>query len=287
MKSFNKNFKLYFLGTFLIINFFIWGAVFAENRAGQLTVAFLDIGQGDAIFIEAPNGNQILIDGGPNKKILSELSKLMPFYDRSIDMVIASHPDKDHIGGLPEVLSKFYVETVLEPGVSSNTAVYKEFENVIKNKNIKKVLARRGMKIWIDKNDGIYLDILFPNRDTTGWNTNDASIVARLVYKNSSFVFTGDSPQKIERYLAYTDGKKLKSDVLKLGHHGSKTSTSKIFLGSVFPQYAIISAGLKNRYGHPHKETLDLLKKFEIPFLETSKEGTIIFKTDGDNLYVK
>ncbi len=283
----NEKFKWYLLGTLFIANFFIWGAVLSEERGGMLTVAFLDVGQGDAIFIEAPNGNQILLDGGPNKKVLSELSNLMPFYDRSIDMVIASHPDKDHIGGLPEILSKFSVDNVMESGVSSNTAVYREFEKIIKNKNITKILARRGMKVWLDKKKNIYLEILFPDRDTTGWDTNEASIVARLVYGSSSFVLTGDSPQNIERYLVFLDSGKLKSSVLKLGHHGSRTSTSELFLGSVYPQYAVISAGGNNRYGHPHKEVMDLIKKLEIPFLETSKEGTIIFKTDGESLYVK
>ncbi len=283
----NEKFKWYLLGALFIANFFIWGAVLSEERGSMLTVAFLDVGQGDAIFIEAPNGNQILLDGGPNKKVLSELSNLMPFYDRSIDMVIASHPDKDHIGGLPEILSKFSVDNVMESGVSSNTAVYREFEKIIKNKNITKILARRGMKVWLDKKKNIYLEILFPDRDTTGWDTNEASIVARLVYGSSSFVLTGDSPQNIERYLVFLDSGKLKSSVLKLGHHGSRTSTSELFLGSVYPQYAVISAGGNNRYGHPHKEVMDLIKKLEIPFLETSKEGTIIFKTDGESLYVK
>jgi len=287
MKNFNKNYKWYLLATLLIINIFIWLAVFSENRGDFLTVAFLDVGQGDAIFIEAPNGNQILIDGGPNKKVLSELSAVMPFYDRSIDMVIASHPDKDHIAGLPEVLNKFSVDVVMESGVSSGTAVYKEFETIIKNKNITKILARQGMKVWLDKKNNIYLEILFPNRDTNGWDTNVASIVARLVYGSSSFMLTGDSPQNIEKYIVSFYGRKLRSNVLKLGHHGSRTSTSELFLGSISPQYAIISVGENNRYGHPHKETMDLITKFGIPFLETSKEGTIIFKTDGESLYVR
>ncbi len=285
MKNFNKNFKWYLLTTLLVINIFIWMAVSAENRGEFLTVAFLDVGQGDAIFIEAPNGNQILLDGGSNKKVLSELSTVMPFYDRSIDMVISSHPDKDHVGGLPAVLKKFSVDNVMESGVWQNTAVYKEFENIVNKKKIPKILARRGMRILLDKD--IYLEILFPDRDTTGWDMNDASIVARLVYKKQSFMLTGDSPKKMEKYVVSLDGKNLKSNVLKLGHHGSRTSTSEIFLGAVSPEYAIISAGKNNKYGHPHKETMDLIKKFKIPFLETSKEDNIIFKTDGENLYIK
>jgi len=285
MNNIQKNFKWYLLGVLFTVNFFIWGAVLAEERGGMLTVAFFNVGQGDAIFIEAPNGNQVLLDGGANKKVLSELSNIMPFYDRSINMVIASHPDKDHIGGLPAVLDKFSVDTVMEPGVWHSTAVYKEFENVIEEKNITKILARRGMNIWLDED--VYLEILFPDRDTTSWDTNDASIVARLVYGNTSFMLTGDSPKKMEEYIVSLGGEDLKSSVLKLGHHGSKTSTSEIFLGFVSPEYAIISAGEDNRYGHPHKEVMDLVKKFEISILGTYDEGTIIFKTDGESLYKK
>jgi len=284
MNNIQKNFKWYLLSVLFIINFFVWGAVLAEERNGILTVAFLDVGQGDAIFIEAPNGNQVLLDGGANKKVLSELSNIMPFYDRSIDMVIASHPDKDHIGGLPAVLSKFSVDIVMEPGVWHDTAVYKEFENVVEEKNITKVLARRGMNIWLD--EGIYLQIIFPDRDTTGWDTNDASIITRLVYGEVSFMLTGDSSKNMEEYVVSLDGEKLKSDVLKLGHHGSKTSTSELFLGFVSPEYVIVSAGRDNRYGHPHKEVMDLVEKFSISTLATY-DGTIIFKTDGESLYVK
>lgn len=284
MQSLKKNFKYYFLGLLFIATFFVWYAVYAETR-DMVKVAFLDIGQGDAIFIETPNGNQILIDGGRNKKVLEELSKIMPFYDRSIDVVIATHPDQDHIGGLPEVINNFDVKLVMEPGVSSDTNTYKEFRRVVEEKNIKTVLARQGMRINLDK--GAYLEILFPNGNVEDWDTNDASIVARLIYGENSFMFTADSPQKIENYLASIYKDDLKTDVLKVGHHGSKTSSSETFLGYADPDYAIISSGKDNSYGHPHQEVLDRLENFSIPTLRTDEIGTIQIKSDGEKLYIE
>lgn len=284
MKSFKKNFKYYFVGLLFLLTLFVWYAVFAETRDGLL-IAFLDVGQGDAIFIEAPNGNQVLLDAGPNNKVLRELSKIMPFYDRSIDMLIESHPDKDHIGGFVEVLRRYNVGLAMEPGVRSKSAAYKELNNLIAKKNIRKILARRGMRV--DFGDGVYLNILFPDRDLSNVNTNTASIIAKLVYGKTSFLLTGDSPKAIENYLVSIDGKRLKSDVLKVGHHGSRTSASELFFGYVSPRYAIILAGKNNRYGHPHKETIDLLNQFEIPILSTINLGTIKIKSDGEKLTVE
>lgn len=281
----NKNFKWYIVAVLFIATVFIWYAVFTENHSNKLIVAFLDIGQGDSVFIQAPNGNQVLVDGGPNKSVLRELGKVMPFYDRSIDVVIATHPDKDHVGGLPSVLQKFKVGVLIEDGVFSNTSVYKALTKIYKKEDVRKIIARRGQRIILDK--GIYIDILFPDRNTTGWETNTASIVARLVYGDTSFLLTGDSPQKIEKYLVSLDGNRLSSNVLKLGHHGSRTSSSKIFLSTVKPQLAIISAGLNNRYGHPHKEVMDLLKELKIPSLITFNKGTIIVDSDGRNIKVE
>lgn len=281
MSSPNK-FKFYFLLGFLIVNIFIWHTVAVEDRRGILKVSFLDIGQGDAIFIEAPNGNQVLIDGGSNKAILKELGKVMPFYDRTIDAVIATHPDKDHIGGLIEVLKNYHTDFVMEPGVSSDTGAYQELEKTIADKKLPKILARRGMSLNLG--DGAQLNILFPDRNTEGWETNTASIVAKLVYGDNSFLLTGDSPLAIEKYLSMIDGRNLKSDVLKAGHHGSRTSTSESFASLVSPQYAVISAGKNNKYGHPHKEVLDILEKIKSVILKTYEKGTISFSSDGEGI---
>lgn len=295
MDSLRKNLKLYIIGLFFCLNLLVWYAVFSEER-NVLTVAFLDVGQGDAIFIEAPNGKQILIDGGQNRQVLRGLSKMMPFYDRTIDVVLLTHPDADHVGGLPAVLESYDVSLVLEPGVISESGVYIEFLNIIEEKGIEKVLARQGMKIPLCDylgaelpNCDLYLEVLFPVNGTkvSEFDVNTASVVTKLVYKNTSFLFTGDSPKSIEKYLVSVYGDAIDVDVLKLGHHGSKTSTSDVLLGFASPDIAIVSAGEDNRYGHPHKEVVDLLESFEIDILRTYEEGNIVIESDGDNIFVK
>lgn len=285
MENIKKNLKWYVAGLLFVVNVFVWYAVLVGGSNGVLTVAFLNVGQGDSIFIEAPSGNQVLIDGGSNKSVLRELGKVMPFYDRSIDMVVATHPDKDHIGGLPAIVDKFKVGVFVEPGVSSDNGTYESLRSLVEKNEIKKVTAKRGERVFLD--EGVYMDILFPDRDTTGWESNTASVVARLVYGDTSFLFTGDSPKRVEEYLTSLDGGGLGANVLKLGHHGSRTSNSEVFLSAVAPQYAIISAGKDNRYGHPHKEVVDTLKEFEIPSLATYEKGTITFKSDGKNIKVE
>ena len=272
----------YILVALFVVNFLIWYAVLREEHGGILTVSFLDVGQGDAIFIEAPNGNQMLIDGGKNTRVLRELSSVMSFYDHSIDVVLATHPDQDHIGGLPSIFERFQIDYFIEPGVDTRTGVYQELARVIDMEKSKNILARREMKIFLD--DGAYVLVLFPDRDVSGMETNDASIVAKLVYGDTSFLFTGDSSQKIEKHLVSLDGKNLHSDVLKVGHHGSKTSTSELFLGFVSPEVSVISSGVKNPYGHPHAEIINRLLDFGSIVLRTDERGTIVVKSDGTTL---
>lgn len=278
-----KQFKYYFVGLLFLATAFVWYAVYAESRQ-ELEVDFLDVGQGDAILIQASGGNQILIDGGPNKSVLRELSKVMPFYDRSIDMVIESHPDSDHINGLVDVLKRYDVNYIMESGVESDNAAYVEIEKIVAEKNIKKLFARRGTRITFG--NGAVLDILFPDHDPSGMDTNDTSIITKLAYGGKLFLFTGDTPDKIEKYLISLDSKNIDSDVLKIGHHGSKNSTSQEFLGYISPEYAIISAGKDNRYGHPHQEVIDRLVQFGAKILRTDEQGIIKIKTDGENLIV-
>lgn len=287
LKSLSKQTLQYStLAVFLFVNIFIWSAVARADRHGALTVAFLDIGQGDAIYIEAPNGNQMLIDGGPSSgALLRALGEVMPFYDRSVDLVLATHPDQDHVGGLPAVIDRMHVDSVVTTENTSGTGAYGAFEKTIIEKHPTRILARTGERIILD--NGIALEILFPDRNTAGWDTNTGSIVARLSYGAESFLFTGDSPQAVEQYLVGKDGVALHTNVLKLGHHGSRTSSSRVFLSAVNPDYAIISAGLNNKYGHPHKEVLDLLAELKIPMVSTIDHGTIVFETDGESLQMR
>jgi len=284
-ETFNKYWREAVLLVLITTNILVYILLWQEADSHVLKVYFLDVGQGDAIFVETPTRKQLLIDGGRNKKVVSELGKIMPFGDRSIDVVIATHPDADHIGGLPEVVSRYDVGLLLESGVESDNKIDDELDKRVEERGVEKLLAKRGMTI--NFGDGVRLRILFPDRDVSSWETNEASIVARLDYGESSFLFTGDSPTKIENTMIYhsEESKELLDvDVLKVGHHGSRTSTSLSYAQAVSPEYAVISAGKGNRYGHPHKEVLNILEKVDAKTISTAESGTIKFETDGEIL---
>jgi len=279
--KFNK-IKIYFLLLLLLINGMIFYTVITSTKNNVLKVSFLDVGQGDAALIESPTGNQLLIDGGPNKNILNALGRVMHFYDKTIDAVLTTHPDQDHIGGIPEVLKNYTVGEYIDNGATSSTGIFKELKNEISKNNIKTEIARAGE--ILDLGGGVFLKILYPTSDPKGTDTNEYSIVAKLYYGSSTFLFTGDAPADAEQYLAKTDGKELKSDVLKVAHHGSRNSLSPEFLSAVVPEYSVISAGKDNSYGHPHKEIIDFLNSIKTNILITFDLGDICFVSDGQTV---
>lgn len=258
-------------------------AALLEHHSPYLQVHFLDVGQGDAALIETPSGVQVLVDGGPNASVLRKLGEEMSFIDRDIDVVVGTHPDMDHIGGLIDVLRHFKVHMILtteNKGDTNTSALYSKLKEA---EGAEIVYARRGQEIRLDASTT--LRILFPDSDPTDMESNTSSIVFQLVYGSSTFMFTGDSPKNIEEYLVHLDGTRLQSDVLKAGHHGSRTSTSQLYLDEVKPKFAIISAGENNRYGHPHVEVMDMLFNAHVTTLETSKEGTITMLSDGKSVW--
>lgn len=288
--KFSKKYLLYILTLilmiFLVITIYLQLKNTEENNF--LKIIFIDVGQGDAVYIEAPSGRQILIDGGRNEIILPKLAQVMPLGDRTIDLIVATNPDQDHIGGLINVLDEYKVGQVIDSGVKKESYTYQKFNEILKKNEIEKIIARRGQKIILDEEKNIYLEILFPDRDVSGWEANDGSIVAKLIYGEKSFLFMGDATLYTENIIRWNEEKKtLDIDVLKLGHHGSDTSTTEFWLNLTSPEFAIISAGENNKYGHPDEEVLNNLKKLNISYLETSKEGNITFETDGMNLYIK
>jgi competence protein ComEC len=251
-----------------------------SQRQGTGSIAMLNIGQGDGFLITAPSGAQMLIDGGKDSKVLTELAQAMPRGDRTIDIVLATHPDADHIGGLKLVLSRYKVGIYLTSQVTSDSTLFKDINTVLVDENIPAYYVRKGMTIALDSTTK--LTVLFPDRDTSGWETNTASVVSRLDMGASSALLTGDSPISIEQYLLKTNKKALDVDILKLGHHGSKTSSSEEYLKATSPTLALISAGVNNSYGHPHKEVTDLLKKLRIPSVSTQDNGTVTLYPSGD-----
>lgn len=261
---------------------FIWERVYALDGQKPLTVAFLDVGQGDAIYIETPHGNQVLIDGGKGRSVLRELGSQMPYLDRSIDMVIATHPDSDHIGGLPEVFKRYDISMFVESGVEDLGPENTALREAVDQEGIVPIRARQGMTFILDTD--VKLEILFPDRDVTTVESNTSSVICKLTYKDTSFLFTGDAPAGIETYVASVYGVDLRSNVLKVGHHGSKTSSVELFIGFVDPEYAVVSASCDNSYGHPHQEVVERLERFEAEVLSTCEQGTVTFISDGETV---
>jgi len=280
------SFLLFVLGILVFLNIFIWQEVFDWLFNPYLKVIFFNVGQGDAIFIVSPQKHQILIDGGPNSIILEKLAKEMPFWDRSIDLIILTHPEHDHIAGLLEVLKRYKVENILWTGVIRDTAEYKEWLRLIKRENSELRIAKAEQKI---KAREVHFDILNPFENLSGRkikNVNDTSVITKLVFDKKSFLFSGDAYKPVERKLI-ARGLALDSDVLKVGHHGSKTSSAEEFIEKVLPEIAVISAGKNNRYGHPHQQTLDTLEKYGVETLRTDINGDIKIISDGKNIRIQ
>lgn len=252
-----------------------------QSRNRGLTFAMLDIGQGDALFIESPTGTQILVDGGPPRKILSGLARIMPLFDRKLDAIIITNPDADHISGFLDVLKVYKVGQIFEPGTFNDSKTYQNLEEEFKRKNIPNILAKKGMRL--DIGGGAVIDILFPDRDVSLMDSNYGSIVAKLSYGQTSVMLTGDATMETEKIiLGENSGEQLHSSILKVGHHGSRTSSSNEFIQAVSPTYALISDGKDNKYGHPHQEVLDDLTSFGVKIFRTDLLGTIIMKSDGE-----
>ncbi len=273
-------------GALVVCASLIWLAVLAVPDT-KLEVSFLDVGQGDAILIKTPAGQQILIDGGPNPDtVCQQLGKKMPFWDKSLDMVVLTHSDDDHLVGLMGVLQRYKVGQVLESGFGEGP-VYRQWLAQIEEKEIGWTIARAGQEI--DLGEGIVLEVIYPYDEfveSTESEANSNSVVLRLVWNKVSFLFTGDADDGAEQDILYGGVLcDLDSTVLKVGHHGSKYATSSGFLAVVDPQVAVISVGEGNTFGHPSDETLARLNGVDV--YRTDQRGTVTFATDGERLWAR
>ena len=280
---FIRKYQSTILGALFLIAGVVWIFVFKESAQGEfLKINFLDVGQGDAIFIETMNKKQMLIDGGPDLSVLEKLGKIIPFYDRYIDLVLLTHPEQDHLNGLIEVIKRYDVGAIITTGIIRDTSQYQEWIKIIKQKNIPIYIAEVGGVV--DFRNNINLNILYPFENMNNKklaDSNNYSIVSKLNYNNFDLLLTGDIEKSVENKLikAKTD---LDADILKVAHHGSKTSTSENFLKAVNAIMAIIEVGKDNRYGHPHQEVVERLKNLDI--FQTGKDGSIEILTNGQKI---
>jgi len=282
-KRSHKFFILLRLFIAVIILFVIaYSALFARMETQGLKVWFFDVGQGDAIFIETPNGQQILVDGGPNNSILQKLSSVMWPWDHTIDAIVVTHPDADHITGLVSVLERYQVKTVYETGVRGGTTMIQAFDRAIVEEQSQNNFVREGQSYnW----DGVQVFVRWPTEEAVKIqkDRNNTSIVLELVYGDTSILLTGDAEETIEEEVGFSVGD---IDVLKVGHHGSKTSTSVQFLKAISPEVAVIPVGADNSYGHPHPIILERLKQVGASILRTDLDGDILFVSDSENYHV-
>lgn len=252
-----------------------------HRQAPQMVVDYLDVGQGDSILITLPAGFQILVDGGPDQSVLSELRKVMPVRDRNIDLIVSTHGDADHLAGLVDVLKDYEVGLVLQPDAPKNTALYRAWQELLAGRNQPIQSVNGKMDLALPDNAVLHLLHPTPRTYAPGEPANNASIVFRLDYGQTRWLFTGDIEGLIERRLVMTSAADLDSDVLKVPHHGSKTSSSPDFVAAVSPAVSVVQVGAKNRYGHPNVGALDRLKAVESLIWRTDQEGTITLKSDG------
>lgn len=278
-----KKYWIFFLILLLLLaDILIFYSIWQDSHK-SFKFAMLDVGQGDSLFIESPTGVQILVDGGPSKKILNQLSQVMSPVDRHIDAFIITNPDQDHIAGFLDVLKIYKVDKVFESGALTDSKIYQNLKEQLETNKVQRILARKGMRL--DMGGNTVIDILFPDRDVSSWTTNNGSIVSKLSYKNFSVMLMGDASIKTEKIILKENSPdQLHSSVLKVGHHGSRSSSSSEFLRAISPTYAIISDGKNNKYGHPHQEILKSLYLMGLKVFRTDLLGTIIMKPNGENV---
>ncbi len=257
------------------------------SAASELEVDFLDIGQGDAILIKTPYGQNVLIDGGPDNTIIKRLSENLPWWDRTIDLMILTHPHDDHVGGLNDVLKRYRVNKILYTGVVHNSPAYLNWLELIRNSHVPLTIIDRPQAIALG--DDCWLEILYPRSSLLGQgvdNLNNSSIVAKLVYREAKFLLTGDIEIEVEQELINSEAD-LTAQIMKAGHHGSDTSNSEEFLQAVQPNIVVIQAGAENTFGHPSLRAMKRMERTGAKIYRNDLDGTVKLYSDGKKIEIR
>jgi competence protein ComEC len=269
----------------LVLGAVLGWLVVSQPESGRLSVTFLNVGQGDAILIEGPQGQRVLVDGGPGSQpITRALSRNLPFDSRRIDLVVLTHAQADHVSGLLTVLDRYRVGAVIDNPMPGGTALYDQWEAALHDSGVPVAMADRGLTV--DLGDGALLQVLAPDQGDPLLPTeelNTASTVLRVSMGETSFLLTGDLGKPGEDALIRS-GSDLQSTVLKVGHHGSKTSSSPEFLARVQPAIDVIEVGASNHFGHPTQAVLDRLSGDAV--YRTDEDGDVTVSTDGERIWV-
>jgi competence protein ComEC len=267
----------------LVANLAVWREVYFLHQQ-KLKISFFDVGQGDSILIETPERHFILIDGGPDHTVLEKIGESLPFYQRKIDLIVLTHPHADHLHGLVSALERYQVDQVLWTGVDCSTSLCRRWESLLADHD-QVFIALAGQRI---KSKSVFIDVLYPLQSINRYllsDQNDGSIVLKLNYGRHGFLFTGDALPSNENELMAAWQDYLKSNVLKVAHHGSRFSSQEDFLDMVDPELAVVQVGEGNRYGHPAPEVLERLLVRGIDLRRTDQDGDIKIISDGLNYY--
>ena len=253
------------------------------NCENKMIVHYIDVGQGDCILIQVNNKN-LLIDSGPSSSRKDLLDYLEKLNIKKFDYIIATHPHEDHIGNMDTIIKRYSIGSFYSPKVVSSSTTFENMISALVDKNLKINVLKKGFK-GIDLGENTEIEVFSPVENLFSDNLNDYSPIIKITFFNNSFLFTGDAEISTEETVL-SQNNNLNCDILKVGHHGSSTSTSLDFLTSVNPSVAIISVGKNNSYGHPTSETLSLLNYFNIRTISTDINGTIIAISDGKNISI-
>ncbi len=252
----------------------------------NLEIDFLDVGQGDAILIKAPGGQNILIDGGPDKTVVKRLGETLAFWDKKIDLMILTHPHDDHVTGLVDVLKRYNVKKILYTGVNHNSPNYLAWLKLVRDRKVPMMIVDQEQTISLGAN--AELEILYPGQsflDKTVDDLNQSSIIIKLTHGQTKFLLTGDAGEAVEKKLLES-GADLAAAVLKVGHHGSQYSSLKEFIEKVAPKIAVIQVGKDNDFGHPNLRTIMKLKRNGVEIYRTDKDGTVKMVSNGTEVRV-